>query len=526
MLLPHSEQRRLQRGRSLYNVLEHIEDHAGRARAACATWSGPAATVIIIVPAFEFAMGPGGHRHRPRAAHKPGRPLATATTEAGLRVEKSPLRERPRPDRLLHGHQGLPADAEGGPDGQGVRRHPRCCPATKRRRAAGLASPLGQSVFAVARVPRWTRTTSLRRHLAPGPSRTGKGHDRRAPSARSRKRSGVVSPRSGTSGGSPPGPGVWNARLKPTYAELAPAPHAKAQGRRPRARRRRTGAGGRPRAGPPHRNPGSPQSLRTLNALPRSACLDTPAGSLVTEAGTSTSDPVPEAAAGSARPRLKQVTIETLRPGWETRPGHEARRSRRGRRRRGRTGAHRLAVVHVALGQGEDATVLRSSYGSGAIGRSRDIGMVLPGGRDFLRPLTPRRPAYRPPARFRSLIVALPAKPLTRRRLHPPSEAADDQPGLDARGRRQLRDVLGVAGEHDAAAGQGNIDHAGVDHVTRARLAAQDTGRAFASSTPTGTTSQLCRNRPSRTRRRASRRLAHHDGRRAGVAPPPRPGGG
>jgi ubiquinone/menaquinone biosynthesis C-methylase UbiE len=69
-----------------YNVLEHIEDHVGALR-SMGRLVRPGGAVVIIVPAFMFAMSPvdiaTGHVRRYTK-----KTLATAMTEAGLQVEK------------------------------------------------------------------------------------------------------------------------------------------------------------------------------------------------------------------------------------------------------------------------------------------------------------------------------------------------------------------------------------------------------------------------------------------------------
>jgi len=68
-----------------YNVLEHIEDHVGALR-SIAGLVRPGGAVVIIVPAFQFAMSPvdiaTGHVRRYTKAS-----LAAAMTAAGLAVE-------------------------------------------------------------------------------------------------------------------------------------------------------------------------------------------------------------------------------------------------------------------------------------------------------------------------------------------------------------------------------------------------------------------------------------------------------
>ncbi|MDM4721822.1 methyltransferase domain-containing protein [Micromonospora sp. WMMA1363] len=85
MLLPHSERGDYSAVVS-YNVLEHIEDHVGALR-SMRDLVRPGAAVIIIVPAFQFAMSPAdiatGHVRRYTK-----KTLTAAMTEAGLTVER------------------------------------------------------------------------------------------------------------------------------------------------------------------------------------------------------------------------------------------------------------------------------------------------------------------------------------------------------------------------------------------------------------------------------------------------------
>ncbi|MCP2325338.1 ubiquinone/menaquinone biosynthesis C-methylase UbiE [Hamadaea flava] len=132
-----------------YNVLEHIEDHVGALR-TMGRLVRPGGAVIIIVPAFEFAMSPvdiaTGHVRRYTKAT-----MAAAMTEAGLHVERlqyanalgligyyvttSLLRMAPKEGRLVSFYDRL------------------VLPLTKAAEQR-VRPPFGQSVFAVARTPR------------------------------------------------------------------------------------------------------------------------------------------------------------------------------------------------------------------------------------------------------------------------------------------------------------------------------------------------------------------------------------
>jgi ubiquinone/menaquinone biosynthesis C-methylase UbiE len=69
-----------------YNVLEHIQDHVGALR-SMARLVKPGGAIVLIVPAFQFALGPAdvatGHVRRYTK-----RTMRAALTEAGLTVEK------------------------------------------------------------------------------------------------------------------------------------------------------------------------------------------------------------------------------------------------------------------------------------------------------------------------------------------------------------------------------------------------------------------------------------------------------
>ncbi|HET6214773.1 MAG TPA: class I SAM-dependent methyltransferase [Micromonosporaceae bacterium] len=69
-----------------YNVLEHIEDHVGALR-SMARLVRPGGAVVLIVPAFQFALGPAdvatGHVRRYTK-----KTMAAAMTEAGLTIER------------------------------------------------------------------------------------------------------------------------------------------------------------------------------------------------------------------------------------------------------------------------------------------------------------------------------------------------------------------------------------------------------------------------------------------------------
>ncbi|GGL99898.1 MULTISPECIES: class I SAM-dependent methyltransferase [Micromonospora] len=147
MLLPHFEPAEHSAAVS-YNVLEHIDDHVGALR-SMRDLVRPGGAVIIIVPAFQFAMGPAdiatGHVRRYTK-----KTLAGAMTEAGLTVEKihyanalgligyfmatKVFRLMPKEGPMVKVYDTL------------------VLPATKAAEQL-VRPPFGQSVFAVARVP-------------------------------------------------------------------------------------------------------------------------------------------------------------------------------------------------------------------------------------------------------------------------------------------------------------------------------------------------------------------------------------
>ncbi|WP_328341224.1 class I SAM-dependent methyltransferase [Micromonospora sp. NBC_00421] len=131
-----------------YNVLEHIEDHVGALR-SMRDLVRPGGAVIIIVPAFQFAMGPAdiatGHVRRYTK-----KTLGDAMTSAGLHVETmhyanalgligyfmatKVFRLMPKEGPMVKVYDTL------------------VLPATKAAEQL-VRPPFGQSVFAVARVP-------------------------------------------------------------------------------------------------------------------------------------------------------------------------------------------------------------------------------------------------------------------------------------------------------------------------------------------------------------------------------------
>ena len=87
MLLPATDANGDYSAAVSYNVLEHIEDHVGALRSMARRWSAPAARIMLIVPAFMFAMSQvdiaTGHIRRYTK-----KTMRAALTEAGLEIEK------------------------------------------------------------------------------------------------------------------------------------------------------------------------------------------------------------------------------------------------------------------------------------------------------------------------------------------------------------------------------------------------------------------------------------------------------
>lgn len=147
MLLPSSERNNYSAAVS-YNVLEHIPDHVEALR-SMRNLVRPGGAVVLIVPAFQFAMGPAdiatGHVRRYTK-----KTLRAALTEAGLIVERmhyanalgligyfmatKVFRLMPKEGPMVKLYDTL------------------VLPVTKAAEQL-VRPPFGQSVFAVARVP-------------------------------------------------------------------------------------------------------------------------------------------------------------------------------------------------------------------------------------------------------------------------------------------------------------------------------------------------------------------------------------
>ncbi|GAB3966924.1 hypothetical protein GCM10027615_15320 [Plantactinospora veratri] len=147
MLLPNTEQGDYSAAVS-YNVLEHIEDHVGALR-SMRNLVRPGGAIVLIVPAFQFAMSPAdiatGHVRRYTK-----KTMRAALEEAGLEVETlhyanalgligyymatSVFRLMPKEGPMVKVYDSL------------------VLPVTKAAERV-VRPPFGQSVFAVARVP-------------------------------------------------------------------------------------------------------------------------------------------------------------------------------------------------------------------------------------------------------------------------------------------------------------------------------------------------------------------------------------
>lgn len=132
-----------------YNVLEHIEDHVGALR-SMASLVRPGGAIILIVPAFMFAMSPvdiaTGHVRRYTK-----KTMRAALTEAGLSIEKIHYANA----LGLIGYYIATSIFKLAPkEGAMVKVYDKLVlPVTKAAEKL-LHPPFGQSVFAVARVPR------------------------------------------------------------------------------------------------------------------------------------------------------------------------------------------------------------------------------------------------------------------------------------------------------------------------------------------------------------------------------------
>jgi len=131
-----------------YNVLEHIDDHVGALR-SMAQLVRPGGAVVLIVPAFQFALGPAdiatGHLRRYTK-----KTMAAALTEAGLTIERLHYANA----LGLIGYYLATCVFKLMPkEGPMVKLYDRLVlPVTKAAESL-VRPPFGQSVFAVARRP-------------------------------------------------------------------------------------------------------------------------------------------------------------------------------------------------------------------------------------------------------------------------------------------------------------------------------------------------------------------------------------
>jgi 2-polyprenyl-3-methyl-5-hydroxy-6-metoxy-1,4-benzoquinol methylase len=147
MLLPNTEQGNYSAAVS-YNVLEHIEDHVSALR-SMAGLVRPGGAVVLIVPAFEFAMSQvdiaTGHVRRYTK-----KTMRAALTEAGLTVEKLHYANALG---LIGYYMATSVFKLAPKEGPMVKVYDTTVlPVTKAMEKI-VRPPFGQSVFAVARVP-------------------------------------------------------------------------------------------------------------------------------------------------------------------------------------------------------------------------------------------------------------------------------------------------------------------------------------------------------------------------------------
>jgi ubiquinone/menaquinone biosynthesis C-methylase UbiE len=147
LLLP-TEERGNYTGAVSYNVLEHIDDHVGALR-SMARLVRPGGRVVLIVPAFMFAMSPvdiaTGHVRRYTK-----KSMRAAMTEAGLTVEKLKYANALG---LIGYYMATSVFKLTPKEGPMVKFYDRfVLPLTKGAEKI-VRPPFGQSVFVVARVP-------------------------------------------------------------------------------------------------------------------------------------------------------------------------------------------------------------------------------------------------------------------------------------------------------------------------------------------------------------------------------------
>src|SRR5262249_299835 len=147
LLLP-TEERGSYTGAVSYNVLEHIEDHVGALR-SMAKLVRPGGKIVLIVPAFPFAMSPvdiaTGHVRRYTK-----KTMRAALTEAGLTVAHV---RYVNALGLLGYYMATSVFKLAPKEGPMVKFYDRfVLPVTKAAERV-VTMPFGQSVFAIAEVP-------------------------------------------------------------------------------------------------------------------------------------------------------------------------------------------------------------------------------------------------------------------------------------------------------------------------------------------------------------------------------------
>jgi SAM-dependent methyltransferase len=146
MLLPTDEVNSYS-GAVSYNVLEHIEDHVGALRSA-ARLVRPGGRIVLIVPAFPFAMSPvdiaTGHVRRYTK-----KSMRAALTEAGLTIEHL---HYVNALGLIGYYMATSVFRLTPKEGPMVKLYDRLILPVTRAAERVVRPPFGQSVFAVARV--------------------------------------------------------------------------------------------------------------------------------------------------------------------------------------------------------------------------------------------------------------------------------------------------------------------------------------------------------------------------------------
>lgn len=147
MLLP-TEEVNTHSGAVSYNVLEHIEDHVGALR-SMARLVRPGGRIVLIVPAFPFAMSPvdiaTGHVRRYTK-----KSMRNALTEAGLTIERVQYLNALG---LIGYYMATSVFRLVPKEGPMVKLYDRFVLPVTRAAEQVVKPPFGQSVYAIARVP-------------------------------------------------------------------------------------------------------------------------------------------------------------------------------------------------------------------------------------------------------------------------------------------------------------------------------------------------------------------------------------